>query len=201
MPGPRWADPFLSSLPGYDELTSRFAGCSFENGLYRLHDASSGRRAADLIGEVFPELSTRSHSFAHSWRGDQFVIDSAGAPAPDGPPVVMLEPGTCQYFVLPMSFSSFHERFGELREPVFAASFFAAWAAANPRSVPLGPTQCVGYKLPLFLGGKDSPDNLQVSELEVYWRVCGQFRKNSHQAAAPNGSATSALPPLKRRFT
>ena len=31
-----------------------------------------------------------------------------------------------------------------------------------PELLPLGTLQCVGYKVPLFLGGKDSLDNLEV---------------------------------------
>lgn len=36
-------------------------------------------------------------------------------------------------------------------------------------------TQCVGYKRPLFLGGKDAVENLELSEVEVYWHLMGQL--------------------------
>jgi Domain of unknown function (DUF1851) len=60
-----------------------------------------------------------------------------------------------------------------------AASFFASWARANPELLPLGAMQCAGYKVPLFLGGKDSVDNLEIVDLEVYWSLSGQLREGT----------------------
>jgi hypothetical protein len=34
----------------------------------------------------------------------------------------------------------------------------------------------VGYGVPLFLGGQDVVDNLELTDLDVYWSVCGQLR-------------------------
>jgi hypothetical protein len=41
---------------------------------------------------------------------------------------------------------------------------------------PLRFTECAGYKVPLFLGGKDSTSNLEVSNTEVYWSLMGGLR-------------------------
>lgn len=70
-----------------------------------------------------------------------------------------------------------HEQLDELREPALAGSFFARWALANPELLPLDVTQCAGYKVPLFLGGKDVLENLEVIDLEVYWSLSGQLRQ------------------------
>jgi Domain of unknown function (DUF1851) len=50
---------------------------------------------------------------------------------------------------------------------------------ANPESLPLGTMQCTGYKVPLFLGGKDPAENLEVIDLEVYWSLSGQLRQGT----------------------
>ncbi len=34
---------------------------------------------------------------------------------------------------------------------------------------------CVGYKKPLFLGGSDTTDNLELAKLEVYWEISAQL--------------------------
>lgn len=34
--------------------------------------------------------------------------------------------------------------------------------------------QCIGYKVPLFLGGKDDVSNLELSDLDVYWYAISQ---------------------------
>lgn len=31
--------------------------------------------------------------------------------------------------------------------------------------------ECAGYKIPLFLNGDDIVDNLEVSDMEVYWEI------------------------------
>jgi hypothetical protein len=90
-------------------------------------------------------------------------------------PHLLLEPGTGEALEIPFSFARFHEQLDELREPALAASFFASWARANPEVLPLGAMQCAGYKVPLFLGGKDSVDNLEIVDVEVYWSLSGQL--------------------------
>ncbi len=35
--------------------------------------------------------------------------------------------------------------------------------------------QCAGYRIPLFLGGKDEVENLEVIDLDVYWTIHGQL--------------------------
>jgi Domain of unknown function (DUF1851) len=39
--------------------------------------------------------------------------------------------------------------------------------------------QCVGYQVPLFLGGKDSLENLEITDLDVYWSLSGQLRQGT----------------------
>jgi hypothetical protein len=41
-PSSTWRDDRLLSAAGYTEFAGRYAGVSFENGLYRLHDETTG---------------------------------------------------------------------------------------------------------------------------------------------------------------
>jgi len=181
--GSPWHDPRLTVATGYSELAERFAGCAFENGLYRLHDATTGPRCAALVNEAFPAFAARACPFAFDWLGRQFALDSGRLDGSE-PLVLLLEPGTGEALEVPLSFAAFHEQLDELREPALAAAFFADWAAANPDCVPLASEQCAGYRVPLFLGGRDVVDNLEVSDIDVYWSLCAQL---SH--------GTSVLPP------
>ena len=38
------------------------------------------------------------------------------------------------------------------------------------------PARCVGYKVPLFLGGADDIGDLELADLDVYWTITGQLR-------------------------
>jgi hypothetical protein len=110
--------------------------------------------------------------------GRQFAVDSGRLEG--GEPLVLLfEPGTGEILEIPYPYVRFHEQLDELREPALAGSFFDSWEQANPGLLPLGVTQCAGYRVPLFLGGKDVVDNLEVVDLEVYWALSGQLHKGT----------------------
>ncbi len=175
VPGSMWRDDRLLGSSGYSELAGVFAGVSFENGLYRLHDAETGPRGAEWIVESFPRFASRACPFGYDWLGRQFAVDS-GRLAGGQPLVLLLEPGTGEALEIPFSFAQFHEQLDELREPALAGSFFASWARGNAEVLPLSAAQCVGYKVPLFLGGKDTVENLEIVDLEVYWSLSGQLR-------------------------
>jgi Domain of unknown function (DUF1851) len=174
VPGPSWRDERLLTIAGYPELAGRFAGCSFENGIYRLHDAGTGPRAEAWVAESFPRFASRACPFGYDWLGRQFAVDS-GRLERGEPLVLLFEPGTGDVLEIPFSFASFHDQLDELRQPALAESFFVGWAQANPEMLPLDVNQCVGYKVPLFLGGKDTLENLEVIDLEVYWTISGQL--------------------------
>ncbi len=176
--GPLWSDPGLSSASGYLALASRFAGCTFENGLYRFHDDRTGPRGLALIDEAFPNFTSRARPFGYDWLGRQFSLDARRVE--DGEALVLImEPGTGEALEVPLSFAAFHEELDNLREPALAAEFFYEWVKANPDQVPVKPSECVGYRVPLFLGGTDTVDNLEVIDFEVYWSLCGQLRQGT----------------------
>ncbi len=52
-------------------------------------------------------------------------------------------------------------------------------------------TECVGYRKPLFLGGQDVIDNLEISDMEVYWSLCGQLLGRVRNL--PNGARVGHL--------
>lgn len=63
------------------------------------------------------------------------------------------------------------------RSPAYAdacldSEIYADWLASHP---PVGPMECAGYRIPLFLGGEDSLENMEVSDMEVYWDMTDQL--------------------------
>lgn len=39
----------------------------------------------------------------------------------------------------------------------------------------MGRMECAGYRIPLFLDGEDSLENMEVSDMEVYWDMTDQL--------------------------
>lgn len=191
--GPCWQEQRLLAADGYTALAASFAGCSFENGLYRLHDATSGPRALAWIVEAFPEFAGRACPFAYDWLGRQFAIDAARQEAGQ-PLVLVLEPGTGEALEIPVTFLAFHdEELVEYRDAALASAFFDAWAQAHAADVPIARGSCVGYRVPLFLGGRDSVDNLELIDIDVYWTICGQLRRGTMHL--PGGTSIKDVSP------
>jgi hypothetical protein len=124
---------------------------------------------------AFPDFAGRVCPFSFDWLGRQFALDAKRSEGGEAL-ILMMEPGTGQALEIPLSFSLFHEQLHELREPALADSFFRRWVESRPDSVPLLPQTCVGYQVPLFLGGRDEIDNLELVDIDVYWSICGQLR-------------------------
>jgi hypothetical protein len=177
--GSTWQHERLAGVEGYLDFASEFAGATFGGGLYRVHDDTSGAQALTLIAEAFPEYATRVCPFGYDWLGRQFAVDS-GRAVGGQPQVLLLEPGTGEALEIPLPFAAFHnEELIEYADAALATGFFDSWSAVNSDFVRLRRDQCVGYRVPLFLGGQDVIENLEVSDLEVYWSICGQLRRGA----------------------
>ena len=171
-----------SPIEGFDELMSAHGGSTFERGLYRLHTPESARLAQVTIGEAFPEVAGGIASFGFDWLGRQFAVDLR--PGRDRH-VLLVEPGTGEILEIPWSFAAFHNReLVDEPDAAVAKSFFAEWAGANPSLLPLAPDVCVGYDIPLFLGGRDELENLAPVNIWVYWSIAGQLRAHTFGKAS-----------------
>lgn len=178
-PAGMWRDAALVRVVGYEELMGRFAGRSFDRGLYRLHSALTGPVGQVLAVAAFPEYAERVRVFGMDWLGRQAAIDF-GRVRDGQPQVLLLEPGTGEALEIPVSFESFHNKeIVDYRNEALASDFFAEWCKASGWDGALGLDQCVGYGLPLFLGGKDVVANLEISNVEVYWDFVGQMRRQT----------------------
>lgn len=167
--GARWDVPELRSIAGYDELWSQVGDAPLCDGLLRLVDAESGRNASSFVREGFPELSTRAVPFAVDWIGRVVAID-LGRP----PGLLLIEPGSGQAFEIDESFHDYFD-IDLVDDPMtlLESNLFGAWRNAGG----LIPTngQCVGFKVPLFLGGRGDVPNMEVTDLAVYWDVSAQL--------------------------
>jgi hypothetical protein len=175
---------------GYAEFAEEFAGVSFGGGLYRFHDDESGPLGLRLLIDTFPEFAARACPFGYDWLGRQFAVDSARKESGQ-PQVLLFEPGTGEALEIPLSFAAFHDvELIHHAEAALAVEFFEAWTVVNG-GLSLQRDQCVGYKVPLFLGGQDEIENLEVIDLDVYWSICGQLRRRA--MSLPRGTSIKGV--------
>ena len=63
------------------------------------------------------------------------------------------------------------KRIAELSDvPSIRHGYFNDWFEASGHYM-LKHNECVGYKVPIYLNGKDEVSNLEVSDMEVYWGI------------------------------
>lgn len=164
-----------------DQLLDLHGGSSFNQGMYRIISATAVARWAQRATSAFPSFADRVTPFGVDWLGRLFALDS-GRHMDGRPAVVMLEPGTGQALEIPCDLGAFHDaELVEYREEALAESFYNEWrktGGASPRI-----NQCVGYKRPLFLGGSDTTDNLELVNLEVYWDISTQLLDQTRDLA------------------
>ncbi len=165
--------PDLPAIPGLREFLSAFGGASFRNGLYRAIHAEDLEQWRSRVLFAFPQFKGRITCFGYDWMGSTFAVDSRRLEKGQ-PGVLLFEPGTSKVLEIPSNIQTFHNSgLVEFGEAALAISFYQKWITTGGAAPSY--TQCVGYKVPLFLGGKDEVENLELSDLDVYWHLMGQL--------------------------
>jgi hypothetical protein len=159
--------------PRLKELLLRFGGASFNRGIYRVMNGITHHLANEFIAIAFPNFSERVVCFGYDWLGRIFALD--GERREDKAlAVLMFEPGTGEVLEIPSNLVTFHNNIlVDDSEAALAFDFHKRWLAlggAIPKQ-----KECVGYKQPLFLSGEDQVENLEISDLDVYWTLSGQL--------------------------
>lgn len=159
----------------FNEITyfkQNYQGMTFGNGLYRVFNKVAINKWKQIITEGYPDFENCFEPFAYDWLGRCFAVDIRNGKMGN---VLMFEIGTADVLEIPCNFMSFHEEEIPLyHDSCLASSFFNEWRINNTDD--LQNDKCVGYKIPLFLGGTDTVDNLEVSDMEVYWNVCSYYK-------------------------
>jgi hypothetical protein len=149
------------------------AGSSFASGLYRIVHPKDLEVWALRVGHAYPRFEKRIVCFGYDWLGCVFALDSERLEGGQ-PGVVMFEPGTGKALEIPSNILTFHnDQSKEFWEAALAISFFQKWLSSGGTRPSI--TQCIGYKKPLFLGGKDTIENIELSDIDVYWHIAGQL--------------------------
>ena len=166
---------FVPDIPGLSQFFSEYGGASFEGGLYRVVCPSDLSRWQERIELAFPEFADRVACFAYDWAGRIFALDTERLEGGQAG-VLLFEPGTGTGEVLriPSNLQTFHNsELIDFGEAALGISFYQQWRAEGGESPAYD--ECVGYRRPLFLGGADEVENLEVSDLDVYWYIMGQL--------------------------
>ncbi len=178
-----------SNLSCIKSVLNELGGKTFNEGLYRVLLPSEIEQATNAARLAFPELAERITVFGYDWLGRKFAVDT-GRLSKGVEQVLMLEVGAGEAMQIPADPIAFHNNeLVEFPDDALAKPFFEEWKMIGKKS--LCHDQCVGYKIPLFLGGADEISNLEISDLSIYWHVCGQLRNKTW--TLPEGHSISDI--------
>ncbi len=173
-----------------DHVLDALGGRTFNNGLYRVLRVDQILSATQAMEAVFPEYRGRIVPFAFDWLGRHFACDRSRIE--DGQPqVLMLEVGAGEAMEIPASVVDFHNvELVHHADDALATPFWREWQSQHPSQLAF--EDCVGYKVPLFLGGADVIANLEIIDRSVYVEICGQLR-NKTRTLPPGQSIRRVL--------
>jgi hypothetical protein len=166
----------LKTDPEFAECIERLGGKSFSGGLYRVFRGDQIEEATRAMSRMFPEFDAQLIVFGCDWLGRHFALDRRLKHAQST--VLLLETGAGEAINIPSSIVAFHnQELVNYGDEALAARFYKQWKALHSENIPFD--KCVGYKVPLFLGGADTIENLELIELSIYVELCGQLRNKT----------------------
>lgn len=159
-----------SSLPNpFVELISKEGGTIFENGIFRIHTFESSLHWALLLERYFADNKRNVYPFAFDWMGRHFCINDKNNI------IYMFDSAMFEVFTLDRSIDAFfNEDLVEDADDLLNATLFMN-ACQSLQIKELKFDRCIGYKVPLYLGGKDEISNWEILDMEVYWDFMHQI--------------------------
>lgn len=157
--------PQNGKINSVNEFCELLNGKCFLNGMYRLFKTGDIEKWTAITEQSFPLYNGRFSVFGYDWLGRIFGLSRETGT------VLLFEPGTGEVLDIPASFEDFHNvEIVDYSEDSLASNFFSEWFQKNNK-YQLKYHECAGYKVPLFLNGDDVFENLEVSDMEVYWEI------------------------------
>jgi hypothetical protein len=153
-----------------NDLFRECGGSVFRNGTYKTHNHASSFYWTSIISELFQDYKSRIIPFGFDWMGRQFSVDTERENN-----LLMFDPATVEVFEFSQNLYTFHnlELVDDSESYFDEVKFKKALIKSNLSEI--GYHECIGYRVPLFLNGKDEIDNLEIVDNEVYWAFQNQI--------------------------
>ena len=159
--------------PEFTSFMRTYSGCSFNNGIYRVHEVRELEKWTNVCTEVFPQHKGRFLCFSSNWVGQQFALDFTEVV--DGEfQILLLDPGESEAYEVPYGFSNFHDvGLSSHPEGALETELYQEWLESGG-AVPKR-DECASFIVPAVLGGDFEIENLEICDMEVYWGLSGQI--------------------------
>lgn len=154
----------------YRTFVIAFGGMSFGKGMFNVFDKGDLRYWEKNIIKIFPEYKGKIELFGYDWMGRCFAVNSLGS---DDEKILVFDPSAMEVNDIKLSFMEFiNKAVPASVNECFSSDAFIRWY--NESGTELEYLQCLGNIVPLFLGGADELNNMELSDMDVYWSILGQ---------------------------
>jgi hypothetical protein len=162
----------LSKVRGGIEFFCKFEGSSFNDGLYRVYQIAEIQQWTQIVGNTFPLFKGKIICYAYDWLGRQFALN-LNQILDDEPSLLMFDIGTGEILEIATSFQDFHNLIVDHTDEILALNLFTQCKIAIGNTIKSD--ECIGYKIPLFLNGKEEISNMEITSMKLYWELFGQI--------------------------
>ncbi len=146
-------------------ILKSYGSNSYDNGLYRFHSLDTYSMWNDIVIKSFPEYKNQFNCFGFDWSGRQYAISNN-----DDNLLFMFDCAAFEVFELKTNIINFHnEILVENKFDTLLEDEFNDWYSKNDKLLKIN--ECVGFKVPLFLNGKENLDNLELFDMQFYWEI------------------------------
>jgi len=154
-----------------NEVVTKIGSRSFNNGLFRTYNASEIELYTKNIEESFPNSKNKIICFGRDWLNRQFTI-KINKPYH----INRFDIYFNDVIDIPISLKIFfEEEIIEYTNELLSEEFFYQWQKST-NNIKILSHQCVNFKIPPSLGGKDDIDNLELADSDVSWEINSQLR-------------------------
>lgn len=146
----------------------------YNDGTYTLLPWAEAASLTELASLVFPIAAGKFTVFGVDWMGRLFATDTTELDQGGSATVVCFDLAEPSSFTTDANFDDFHNHVAvERMNELLNMNQYREWIESRPP--PSDGKQCVGYKVPLFLGGEDAVSNMDLSDRAVYLKLLAEL--------------------------
>jgi hypothetical protein len=149
----------------------------YNNGVYTIVSRDEASALLALVESVFEGMAGKIDIFAVDWMGRIFATDATTLDATGLNIVTCFDLAEPNGFYTDANFDDFHNKVAvDRQESLFNMDQYEEWIKGN--ASPSDGVSCVGYKIPLFLGGEDAVENQELSDRSVYLHILAEMHRS-----------------------
>ena len=148
------------------DIVNKIGGQSYNDGLFVTYGQKDVSNYTEMIERLFPQAKDKIFCFGRDWLNRQFAVINYKPFS-----ILQFDPNYRDITHIEVDLKQFFEQELILKcNDLCAKNYFLEWNKS------LNYSQCSGYIIPLFLGGKDNIDNLQIVDSYVDLEILVQLQ-------------------------